>query len=169
MTAKILWAAQTWTVAVDYRMDLGSMLGALRGLQINPDLTSANFPCPEHRRRMSIVQYEVSICRCREPATTFDVIEANRRNGYRPASLEILIALVEQHSELFSQLPLFALGSEGRDGFGDPAVPYIGLIAGSVRSVRIYSPTDAPPRVADWVWQPAARLVVYSHPQEESQ
>ena len=157
--AKILWAAKTWTVKVDYGLGLEFMLSAMDGFQVNPDVTSANFPCPEPYT--GTVQYEASICRCMEPASTLEVIEKNDQNRYVPASLEILISAVQQHSDLLDQVPLFAIGSIGKDGFGDPGIPYIDLMVG-VPSIRIYSPTGYPPRITDWIWKPAARLVVYS-------
>jgi len=87
----------------------------------NSDIKEKNFPIKDKTKRMATIElfhfgFDIS---------SDSAIKAMEKEGFRPATIEELLALGAKHPELQKEFPIIALGSVWRGFCGDRHVPVL--------------------------------------------
>lgn len=112
---------RVFKVVVDYSRDLGQMIAAGKYDWTDNDITADNFPVKGEGRQ----EREVALFHFNRVISSNDAIKEMASAGYRPATIEELLALGQVQPELQRQFPIVALGSVCRDPRGHRLVPYL--------------------------------------------
>lgn len=102
--------AQTETIVsvpVDYSRSLTKMIADGRYNEVDKDITPRNF-------RLSAAGFrriELTLIQFKYPVAPLEAVMLMKDDGYRPATIEELLALGSQHSELQRSSPIVGLGS----------------------------------------------------------
>lgn len=110
---------QTFRVAVDYTQTLKQMISAGKYDWANSDITQDHFPIKGNGKK----EEEVVLFHFDKVMTSEQAITEMDKTGFRPATIEELLALGAQQPELQKQFPIVALGSVWRNPLGDRNVP----------------------------------------------
>jgi hypothetical protein len=110
---------QTFKVMIDYSRDLSQMVAAGNYNWANSDITADHFPVNGVGRQ----EREVTLFHFNHDISSDDVIKEMGSAGYRPATIEELLAFGELHPELQRQFPIIAIGSVWVDSDGYRCVP----------------------------------------------
>ena len=117
---------QTFKVLVDYTKTLKEMIRVGQYDWINDDITSNHFPVTGTGQK----EVEITLFHFNRTISSDDAITEMKKAGYRPASVEELLALGAAEKELQKQFPINALGSVWRRPDGDRDVPCLGRDGG---------------------------------------
>lgn len=112
----------TFNIVVDYNRSLTQMIKAGNYDWINDNITSKNFPLKgkgKHELTAVLFHFDRYI-------ESDDAIAEMDKQGYRPATIEELLAFGEKYPELQKEFPIIALDSVWRVSRGDRRVPYLG-------------------------------------------
>ncbi|HEY4715179.1 MAG TPA: hypothetical protein VIH31_01605 [Candidatus Paceibacterota bacterium] len=85
----------------------------------NPDIKEKNFPIKDKTKRMATIElfhfgFDIS---------SESAVKAMEKEGFRPATIEELLALGAKHPELQKEFPIIALGSVWKNFDGYRGVP----------------------------------------------
>ena len=115
---------QTFRVAVDYTQTLKQMISAGKYDWVNGDITQDHFPIKGNGKK----EEEVVLFHFDKVMTSEQAITEMDKTGFRPATIEELLALGAQQPELQKQFPIVALGSVWRRPSGSRDVPCLSWI-----------------------------------------
>jgi hypothetical protein len=94
-------------VAVDYSRSLTKMIEDGRYNEVHKDITPRNF-------RLSATgfwQIELKLVQFQYPVAPLEAVVLMKKQGYRPATIEEILALGSQHPGLQRRIPIVGLGS----------------------------------------------------------
>lgn len=112
------------TVTVDYSLTLVEMIKASGCSSVDPDITVEHFPFP-FRGKKEKIELKITRVDFGRDIFTDEAKWLMRRHGFRPARIEVLLALAAQHPELLQKSPVVALGSKWRNEYGLNISPYL--------------------------------------------
>jgi hypothetical protein len=98
---------EVFTVPVDYSQSLGQMIRAGEYDEINSDMNSRNFRLEGAGFR----EVELTLVQFSRLMAPLELAMLMERRGYRPATIEELLALGKAAGELQKTIPVVALGS----------------------------------------------------------
>ena len=134
----------TYDIVVNYNRSLADMIKACKYNWVNNDINSKHFPLKgkgKHELSAALFYLDRYI-------ESDDVITEMDKQGYRPATIEELLALDEKYPDLQKEFLIIALGSVWRRPSGDRDVPCLRW-NGSERGLDLYW-FDGKRYVADW-------------------
>jgi len=111
----------TLHILVNYNKSLQEMVKAGEYAWVDSNIASDNFPIQGKGRQKK----EVVFFRFRRKITSENVIAEMDSAGYRPASIEVLLAIGASYPELQKQFPIIALGSRWWSPGGYLQVPFL--------------------------------------------
>lgn len=123
---------QTFKVVVDYSRDLSQMIVDGAYDYVNSDITADRFPVKGEGRQ----EREIELFHFNRVISSDDAIKEMAAAGYRPATIEELLALGQAQRELQRQFPIVALGSVWRCPGGGRDVPCLDRCS-TERSLRL--------------------------------
>jgi hypothetical protein len=94
-------------VVVDYSRSLTKMIADGRYDEVHKEITPRNF-------RLSATgfwQIELTLVQFKHPVAPLEAVMLMKEEGYRPATIEEILALGSQHPELQRRIPIVGLGS----------------------------------------------------------
>jgi len=94
-------------VAVDYSRSLRKMIDDGYYDEVHRDITPRNFRLLATGFR----QIELTLVQFKHPVAPLEAVMLKRREGYRPATIEEILALGNQHPEMQRRIPIVGLGS----------------------------------------------------------
>jgi hypothetical protein len=94
-------------LAVDYSRSLTKMIDDGRYDEVHRDLTPRNFRLSATGFR----QIELTLVQFKYPVAPLEAVMLMKEEGYRPATIEEVLALGSQHPELQRRIPIVGLGS----------------------------------------------------------
>lgn len=94
-------------VAVDYSRSLAKMIADGRYDQVHRDITPRNFRLSATGFR----QIELTLVQFKYPVAPLEAVMLMKEEGYRPATIEEILALGSQHPDLQRRIPIVGLGS----------------------------------------------------------
>jgi hypothetical protein len=95
------------SVSVDYSRSLTQMIMAGRYDEVHRDITPRNFRLTATGFR----EIELNLVQFKRPVAPLEAVVLMKAEGYRPATIEELLALGSQYPELQKSVPIGALGS----------------------------------------------------------
>lgn len=98
---------KTLRIVVDYSLSLEQMIAAGKYDWSNSDITAKRFPLKGSGK----VELEPKLFYFGRDMSSDNVIAEMDKEGFRPCTIEELLAIGEQHPELQRKFPLVALGS----------------------------------------------------------
>ena len=107
LVASVQALRQKFTFTVDYSRSLAEMIAAGRYDWTNSDINAANFPI----KGEGSVETEGELFHFNRNIGFDEAIREMDKDGYRPATIEELLAFGAKHPELQRQFPIIALGS----------------------------------------------------------
>jgi hypothetical protein len=122
---------EVFTVPVDYSQSLGRMIRAGEYDAVNGDINPRNFRLEGAGSR----EVELTLVQFSRPMAPLELVMLMERRGYRPATIEELLALGREKRDLQRSIPIVALGS-GLVRHDRRYVPCLGGSA-SVRSLTV--------------------------------
>ncbi len=117
---------------VDYTMSLSDMVSAGQYDWVNPEITEANFP----KTRTGSISLNAELLHFNRTISSENALKEMEKLGFRPATIEELLAFGAKYPELQRQFPIVALGSSCVLG-GDRRVPCLDEV-GSGRDLDLY-------------------------------
>lgn len=111
---------KTLRIVVDYSLSLEQMIAAGKYDWKNDDITAKRFPLKGNGK----VELEPKLFYFGRDMSSDNVIAEMDKEGFRPCTIEELLAIGEQHPELQRKFPLVALGSVSEIN-GDHDVAYL--------------------------------------------
>ena len=109
-------------LCVNYAQSLSEMIAAGRYDWSNIGIIEKNFP---RTKQAGIEDISLHLFRFGRPLLTDEVIHELDRAGFRPATLEELLALGARKPDLQRGFLIIALGSVWEDPYGDLTAPYL--------------------------------------------
>lgn len=103
---------KTLRIVVDYSLSLEQMIAAGKYDWSNSDITAKRFPLKGSGK----VELEPKLFYFGRDMSSDNVIAEMDKEGFRPCTIEELLAIGEQHPELQRKFPLVALGSVAEIG-----------------------------------------------------
>jgi len=94
-------------VAVDYSRSLREMIADGRYDEVHKDITPRNFRLSATGFR----QVKLTLVQFKHPVAPLEAVVLLKEEGYRPATIEEILALGSQHPELQKHIPIVGLGS----------------------------------------------------------
>ena len=110
--------AKNYPVVIDYSDSFQQRLDAGRYDWKNSDITEKHFPVKGEGR----IQIDLDLMHFDRRMKTENVLAAIEAQGYRPATIEELLAFGATYSELQREFPIVALGAVWQRGHGDRRV-----------------------------------------------
>ncbi len=108
-----------YKVTVDYKQTVIQMIQAGKYDWINDDITAERFPIQGEGEK----EVEVTLFHFGWKISSETAISAMDKAGYRPATIEELLALGSSHPRLQGQFPVMALGSAWQDSDRGRCIP----------------------------------------------
>lgn len=108
-------------VVVDYSCSLAEMISAGHYNWTHNDITTEHFPVQGEGKQ----EIEITLFHFGKTTTSEEVLAEMEKQGYRPATIEELLALGASQPELQKQFPIVAFGSCWRSQGGRRRVPYL--------------------------------------------
>ncbi len=108
-------------VVVDYGKNLHEMIVEGAYDNVNSDITAENFPVKGEGK----CEREIALFHFNRYISSDDAIKEMATTGYRPATIEDLLALGKVKPDLQRQFPIVALGSVWRYSDGNRYVAYL--------------------------------------------
>lgn len=120
-------------VVVDYSRSLAQMVEAGEYDWVNSNISEENFPIEgDECHELRIVLFHFG-----RVMDSDEVVAIMKREGFRPAKIEELLALGEAHPNLQKEFPIVGLGSVWQDRDGLRHVPHLYKL-GSKRYLYLY-------------------------------
>ncbi len=116
-------------LVVDYTRTLKQMIADGNYDWVNGNVTEENFPIAKELKGKK-VEVSTKLFHFNRSISSKDAIAEMDKDGFRPATLEELLALGEKHPELQRQFPIVALDSVWSDPDGNRFVPCLGVGGG---------------------------------------
>ncbi len=113
---------QAFKVLVDCTKSLAEMVSAGKYNWVNNDITQDHFPISGQDQK----EVEVILFHFNRAISSEDAISEMGKVGFRPATIEELLALGVSQPELQKQFPIVALGSVWQHPSGHHYVPFLG-------------------------------------------
>lgn len=110
-----------YNIVVDYNRSLADMIKAGKYDRVDSGINTEHFPLKgkgKHELTAILFLFDRYI-------ESDDAIVEMDKQGYRPATIEELLALGEKYPKLPKEFPIIALGSVWRNPDGDRSVPYL--------------------------------------------
>lgn len=123
---------KTLRITVDYSLSLEQMIAAGKYDWSNSDITAKRFPLKGSGKS----ELEPKLFYFGQDMSSEKVIAEMDKEGFRPCTIEELLAIGEQHPELQRKFPMVALGSVAELD-GDRSVAYLGR-NDSKRKLRLH-------------------------------
>jgi len=112
---------QVFKILVDFRKTLQEAIQAGKYDWVNSDITQDHFPVQGGVQK----EVEAVLFHFNRIVTSDQAISEMEKQGFRPATIEELLALGASYPELQKQFPILALGSVWRHPSGSLYVPYL--------------------------------------------
>ena len=125
--------ATTYPVTIDYADTFEQRLASGRYDWKNSDINKKNFPV----KGEGTVDRILELAHYAKDMSTDAVLAAIDAQGYRPATIEDLLAFGAKYPELQREFPIVALGSVWQNWFGNRYVAYLYRV-GDKRNLDLY-------------------------------
>jgi len=126
-------ARPVYSITVDYNRSLAEMIEAGNYDWFNDDINRENFPVSGESKH----QVPVTLFHFDRYIKSDDAIAEMKKEGYRPAKIEELLALGSAQPDLQREFPIIALGSAWRNLDGPRDVPALWSNTGG-RSLHLH-------------------------------
>jgi len=115
-------AESVFSIVVDYSLSLAEMVKAGKYDWVNDDITAKHFPAKGEGKK----ELAIELIHFNRRTSSEEALQEMDKQGFRPATIEELLALGSAYPELQRKFPIAALGSVWQDPNGYRHVPCLG-------------------------------------------